>query len=121
MVFLCPQGVLDFEDATIQGKYLLVCLPDNPEDHARLPFESTPLMSHFMLDESEPLFLRIAEFAHVLEMQKARLEQEKRQARNPCCEGTENEIENVYYHSHSVTNAGRECDRSLTSVRNAQR
>ena len=112
MVFLCPQGVLDFEDATIQGKYLLVCLPDNPEDHARLPFESTPLMSHFMLDKSEPLFLRIAEFAHVLEMQKARLEQERRQAEED--RGKENQ-EMVVGQGQVMTIGDRRSEGAVTS------
>ena len=76
MTFVCPEGKVTVDGTEITGQLFLACLPDNREGPTAKPYESTPLMSHFMNDPNLPPIARIAEFLRLLEAKTAEREKE---------------------------------------------
>ena len=76
MTFVCPNGRMMLDGKEVTGQLFLMCLPDDFAAHAAQPYESTPLMSHFMNDANLPPIARIAEFLRLLEAKTAEQENE---------------------------------------------
>ena len=93
LAFVSPKGVLNIGGHSVTGKCFLMCVPDDPFVHAAIPFESTPLMSHFMTEEKQPPLHRVAEFAHAMDIQKLRMEKDQAREREEAAKKKKEEAE----------------------------